>query len=62
MNKAGIVGHGGQVKNVSVEEKHTSTSHGTVGTDGGKGAEFKTQDGSNGNGVGGVMKGGGTDS
>ena len=26
----------GQVKHVSLEEKHTLTSHGTVGTEGGK--------------------------
>ena len=40
------------------------TKHGIkhVGMGGGKGEEFKTQDGRNGNGVGGDMNGGGTDS
>ena len=33
-----------------------------VGTKGGKGEEFNNQDGRNGNGVGGAMNGGGTDS
>ena len=31
LTKHGIVGHGGQVKHVSVYEKHTLTSHDTVG-------------------------------
>ena len=48
----------------NVRFKDELETHGTkhVGTDGGKGEEFKMQDGRNGNGVGGGMNGGGTDS